>query len=474
MSRKSFDDAQEKRSSNAPKREEIVELLNQLPSKIEALLKKCARVKPPYVPNYYEFTIGAIELLRPFFEYADAMFHAGCYSDVFRLAVRVFAAKKMERECRLKKIKQKPRWYENVEAIETFMQFKLLFHFFRYAEEEYPGNVFRLFDLEYRFEMEKDPEARKKLIEEALEIFGQTSTYFYFQALLEKDKGNLDKALRFCEQAISRFPGNTPVYKLKAEILQIKAQRALEEGLQQEPRDKVLLVARKIENSLWKLRKKCTEGLLDLEEVIEHLEQIIEEEIKRQDIDLQSYEEEVKKSLRLTDIAPATMKFLCTGEFLLTKLFRPLDYAASVVEFCKAVENEMYERLFKPFKSWCLKNLPSETVEYDKTHRLFDFIYRDKKFTLGEMAMIFQFLRSSKLCKKEKLLEEFRKFISSFIQTEILFCENGIASIFTPDKVQTYRNSAAHLSEFTLEKAEKAKKWCYQVLNLLTQYFPRS
>lgn len=226
-----------------PSREEEARLLDQLPSKIEALLKKCAQPIYPYVPDYVTFSSEAIELLKPFIAYSDAAFHAGGYSDVYSLALRAFAAKKMENEQSLRKSKQQPSQEETEARIGAFMRFKLLLSFFNYTEQEYPGNIGQLADLEYRLENESDPSMRRELLEKISKIWEESSTGLYAKAFLKFDEGNFYEALALCDQAIEKFPGNTPVYKLKADVLQAISKRTIEEGLQKEPRDQTLRLA---------------------------------------------------------------------------------------------------------------------------------------------------------------------------------------------------------------------------------------
>ena len=283
---------------------------------------------------------------------------------------------------------------------------------------------------------------------------------------LADDPSETTRRPPLCKKAIEKFPGNTPTYKLKADIHQAIARKTLEEGLQKEPRDQTLRLAFDIEGQLWKLREKCANGLLDLETAVDHLERLIQEEIKNKGVDLKPYEEEVKKSIQsFKALQPRTIKFLCTGEFILTNLPKLLDYAPSAIAFCKALENELYECLFKPFKLGILKNTPK--VASVKKEPLLEFIYKDKKLTLGNMAMLFQFLRSKKKMKEIKLLYKLKNFIDAFSRPEFLFDE--MRPVFTPENVNRYRNSAAHLSEFTLKKSQETKTWCYQLLNSLSK-----
>ena len=290
-----------------PTRKEIVRLMNQLPSKIEGLLKKYSKIDPIiFVPDYISFSFAANKLIKPFAVYADAMFHTGGYSDVYRLALRVFAAKKMEYEHFLF---EQSLPGDTDKVVDIFMRSKLLRHFFQYQEEEYPHNLKRLVDLEYQFEHEKDPHKRQVILEEFTKMKEESSTGLHAKAILAFNEGDFDRALALCKKAIEKFPGNTPTYKLKADIHQAIARKTLEEGLQKEPRDQTLRLAFDIEGQLWKLREKCANGLLDLETAVDHLERLIQEEIKNKGVDLKPYEEEVKKSIQsFKALQPRTIK----------------------------------------------------------------------------------------------------------------------------------------------------------------------
>lgn len=461
-----------KRRQKAYSREEIIKLMDELPSKIEYLLRECVGRTSYFIPDYATFNMKATELLKPFFEYSDAMFHAGIYSDVFRSAVRVFAAKKMEYERRLPKSEQQLQKGDKAEAIDSFMRFKLLFSFFGYTEQEYLGGTFQIFDLEYRLDNEKDPHKRRELLEDISKIVEESSTGLYAQALVALNEGDLDRALALCEQAIEKFPGNTPVYKLKADILQAIAKKTIEEGLQQEPRDQMLLFARDLENRLWELRENYANGRIDLETVIKTLEQSIQKRFLEKGIKLRPYEQKVKESLLSTAVVkPKTMTLLCTGEFLLSNLLESLDYAASAIEFCKAVENELLEKVFKLFRAWCRKNLAkvAPPSKESREYVLYGCVYKNKEFTLGSMAMLFQFLGSKKALQKCKLIQELKKVINLFPEPDLLLGPTSIRSILTPEAVNNYRNSSAHLSVFTSEKAKETKSWCYKILNLLAR-----
>jgi hypothetical protein len=95
------------------------------------------------------------------------------------------------------------------------------------------------------------------------------------------------------------------------------------------------------------------------------------------------------------------------------------------------------------------------------------FVYKGGKLTLGDMAMIFQFLGSDKLLRRSRLFQELVKYIHSFPQPQLLLGESSVRSILTIEAVQENRNSAAHSTVFSMEKARKTRSWCYSLINML-------
>lgn len=252
---------------------EIHCLLDELPTKLEELLAECTSKPPYFVPDYSKFDQAVNELLRPFFLFADEIFHAtGELAEAQVSAMDVFSARKATYEAQLQQLTKSGNLDIGEKAIDACSRFKLLFHFFGYAEQSYPGNMAQLFDIDYQLRNEKDPKRKRELLDSGSKILEGTSSGLYARALQAEEKGDYNSALQLCEQAIQKFPGNTPVYKLKAKILQRMAAETIENGLKEEPRDKAL----RIEKQMWRLREQCAKGIIDADTLVTNLEYLVE------------------------------------------------------------------------------------------------------------------------------------------------------------------------------------------------------
>jgi hypothetical protein len=76
-------------------------------------------------------------------------------------------------------------------------------------------------------------------------------------------------------------------------------------------------------------------------------------------------------------------------------------------------------------------------------------------------------LRSKKKLQEFDLFRELEELIASFPRPEFILGKHGLTSTLNSEAVRKHRNSAAHLSTFTSEKAKKTKLWCYKQINLL-------
>lgn len=448
--------------------EEVSHLLEQLPAKLDSLLDRCAAEKPPFTPDYSTFESETLYLLEPFAEYADAAFHEGNIghsSYVYRSVMWVFSKRKHHLLQELQRAgddlrKGKP------EAIAPFTRFKLLSYFFD-PKAPYPHFLHALFDLEYQLEIEDDPRKREALITQISELSGDTSTGLCCQALAAMNSGDLALALQLCEQAIDRFRENTFAYGLKSTILRNLAGQAIEEGLKREPRDLSLKLARDIESQFALLRRKCAEGRLDPDELIERLDHLVREELQRAGIDLHPYDDKVKQALVHSDqVHQEILAFLRTGEYLLANLPESLDHAPSAVEFCKGLETELGLCFFAPFRAQCLSSFPKTPSVSKESASLLNFVYKNKKLTLGNMAWSLQVVGSKKRVQGDPLLAQLRDFIDSLPQPTGIMGSGGLREQLTMEAVNHNRNGAAHDRLVSLESARKTRDWCYSLINL--------
>ena len=71
-----------------------------------------------------------------------------------------------------------------------------------------------------------------------------------------------------------------------------------------------------------------------------------------------------------------------------------------------------------------------------------------------QQDQVFQFISSEKELHTSTLFQKLREFISSLPNRGVLVNGNGIRTVLTPEAVNKFRNSSAHLDTFTLEKAK--------------------
>ena len=352
----------------------------------------------------------------------------------------------------------------------VFSRFKLLMAFFGYTEG-YPANIPQMYDISYQLKHEKNPVKQRKLLKQYAKVSKQTSSYQYFLAMIAKEKGQLKEALDFCEKSIIKFPENTLAYTLKAEILQLMAEKTVEQGLKKEPRDKRLSMLHNIDKKARDLRKDVVSGAIDSETFVNKLEARIDE-IRLPTSEISKYEIIVNQSLNKTlNIDPKSLRLLCTAEYLMESLFEPLDFSPSAIEFCKAIENELMIKLFEPFKKSFVAPSKLLSKSNGKDFLLVKFVNGNEKLTLGSMATLLQFLGNDAILQKSELLKELKRYIGTLPNPNLLIKGISVQSNLTPQLVNEYRNSSAHVGTFSLSKAKETKEWAYQVLNLLLNVF---
>jgi hypothetical protein len=206
-------------------------------------------------------------------------------------------------------------------------------------------------------------------------------------------------------------------------------------------------------------RKEVLKRLLLLNHEIHESEKrgIPYEELDREKI-IELYREEIGSWLKHPEVPHAkTIKYLAYGEDLLPDLERKdiKEYSPYVAEICKAIENEILQKLFIPFnvqfqEEWMDQEavkLATFIDEVGKDNRMRKFSKSLKnnnvKYTLGDMHFILNLVFSKSL-KDNHLLKEFKGFVFS----------NYKDSFINKDKMKEldqltllYRNASAHADE---------------------------
>lgn len=276
---------------------EIGEMLSSLPTKIQRLLDKCVGTKPFYVPDYLTFKIEASSILEPIFQYCDGVFHStGELPEFFELSLQIFSEKKAEYESKLQQMTTPANEKDIKGQMDIFMRLKLLPSFFGYTEPS-PDNILTMFDIKFKLRNEQNPQKRQELLESYILVAEGTSSHQFYCAMQAKEEGKLEKALEFCNKAIQIFPGNTPAYILKREILLELAKKTVDDGLEQEPRDEALKFIRDLDENIRNLRLQFAKGCINADDLVIQVEHSIEEQIQYNKFVLSRYIERVNRIL---------------------------------------------------------------------------------------------------------------------------------------------------------------------------------
>jgi hypothetical protein len=185
-----------------------------------------------------------------------------------------------------------------------------------------------------------------------------------------------------------------------------------------------------------------------VEAIAEKVEQAATQYLAR--VDETQIEANLRAEIAGWDTLPANVqKFLITGDLLLQQSALP-DYSPVVISFGKAAEAGLNERLFIPFRQ---THTPSDCANepFQK------FMRGNKTLSLGSMPIV---LASS----AEKALRAFvLKRYPNAMQT--LLNPKAFLGLLTQDKIDKYRNSAAHDAVLTADDAKAARQWALEILS---------
>ncbi|MGI8469859.1 MAG: hypothetical protein ACR2N3_15570 [Pyrinomonadaceae bacterium] len=443
-------------------REEVENYISDIEVKIEEILNENISLVAPYTPNYSQFYLNVGELLRPVCEYCDEAFHNGDVNEMelFAFTQQILATKKYELWKGLQNIEN-----HNQEQIKSLQKFKMLFGYFSAANPGGKDTIVKLADLEYQFSQETDVEQQDNLFTKITELIGESSTADYLRAKTALEENDLEEALNYANQGRKKFPGNTPLIKLRSEILRKMDEENITEGVRLEPRDKSLIFEHKVINELSAIRRKLDSEDISVDDFFTSIDSYIQEQ--SQSFDLEKY-----KGIATTNLngfgksSEEVIHFLATAEYLLEKHPLLLDHAPTAVEFCKALEVALKESIFAVFKN--NNGVAVATIINPSTREknLVKYCAGARELTLGEMAFVFQILslNSNATYRNEPALRNFKTFIQIRLNSTTF---DSLKVLLNNNNVSRYRNGAAHTSAFAKSRAEETKQWCYSAINLL-------
>jgi hypothetical protein len=229
---------------------------------------------------------------------------------------------------------------------------------------------------------------------------------------------------------------------------------------------------------------------LEEEEKIKEIEKSIEKNIQHSNID--EREIAIKKWIKDWDFIekPNSAIFMRQAEYLLEILKDSNDLSPFIIQYSRAVENELLQKIFLPYhNNFFQKNKDiEEMVEIDnniepklnsdKKRKIKNElgVFRrhllnkdNNKYTLGTMAIILKHLSEKKYCYSHtKLLKDFE----DYIKEKVIFKDDGfIENLEVINK--DYRIKAAHPNLMNYDKAETFYVLIKSTLNQLIDLFEK-
>jgi len=218
-------------------------------------------------------------------------------------------------------------------------------------------------------------------------------------------------------------------------------------------------------NHINSIKKTVEDESERLDQIFHLCEKQFESILSRQEISITQYERKVQEWFDYWEkLEDSSMKIMPGAEYLLEKIEETtnVDYSPFVIYYCKALEIELLEKIFRSWrkhfdlnnsieeiKDWDSSNLnESKKAQYERTNlSLVRFLGPRGKITLGDMRLLLSAIstNSSRVNRLPGL-----KLFKEFLELETISVEkNDLEKI---QKVIDFRNQAAHTE--LIEKKE--------------------
>lgn len=197
--------------------------------------------------------------------------------------------------------------------------------------------------------------------------------------------------------------------------------------------------------------------LTDIENLLEKSLLNVSDEIKKRDY----YISNVKDWLQSWDLLDDQSKqFIPEAEFLFDQLsnLKDGDFSPFVVQYSRALENELLLKLFVSFHDYSkannIKELLEDGLRNNKTKKFATMLAKDdRKYTLGSMTYILGLLKpTGNTYTNSLLLQRFKSHIDRYLENNIIEKEY-IKSLDLI--ISDYRNKAAHPSIIDIDLAKE-------------------
>ena len=157
------------------------------------------------------------------------------------------------------------------------------------------------------------------------------------------------------------------------------------------------------------------------------------------------------KENRIQYLDSKTLRFLASAEYLSSKIEEDysLDWSPVIIGLCKAFENELVEKIIRPFKSHCKSIDISNDLKDNDLSKIAKYILTDdaKEPELGTFAHFLQTVLNSKSRRQtSNLIKTFYEFLADFPYSNWILDKSGLLSAIISIS-NNFRNKAAHIEE---------------------------
>lgn len=179
---------------------------------------------------------------------------------------------------------------------------------------------------------------------------------------------------------------------------------------------------------------------------------------------------------------PLSKEYLITSEIiydLFIIINRSIDTAPIVLEFCRVIENELFDNIFNKFKKYLHTKDDTEVKSIITSGRNHEITAKFAKslmaktnkinFGLGSLVMILKFYNKTHLGLKNKLMKNLIDYYNKNCDIELLRNSRIFTDLY---KIVKIRNSSAHPGKIIdLEKIKPIKQLILNTLTLCTKLF---
>jgi hypothetical protein len=427
--------------------------LQSVDEQLDELLEDClSSGRAPYTPDYHTFYNRTFVLMKPIFDYYDGESLKGhiLNNKVLWDFIIKFASKKQNIFNQLRNVVD-----YNPEQIKLLEKLKMLLGFFsRHPQSTAELKVFyKLIENQVAYIDDTDPEKRKKLF---AEIKNAVTT-------LGGEEKDFTDVLRLTDMSFSKFPTLTSLHKIKEDIYLKLIEASMQLRIDANPDDLILQSEKRFLDTLHRTREKLHNNEISEDDFFSSYHAFFEEEYK--DLDLDFYERLVTSNIVANQVLDRNViHFLAIGEYLIERLNPNVDHSPVVVEFGKALEVHLLTSIFEKFKNSLVVPFFPPPAPTDRNElSLQKFCNEGWFLTLGNIKHIIEKIDLNDLYATRPVYESFKDFVQNQMGV------NTLASLrlhLTQDKIDRYRNDAAHTSRISRITAQEAKLWSYSIINL--------